>query len=148
MRDALLVLHMLGAGTWIGTNVMQAVVPALIERSGDRAVAAWYRVVASLNLVYIPAVVLILLTGSLMVVLDDAFSFADPFVSIGFAMVVLGLVAGLAVFSPTGRAVAEAAEAGNTATVKSLQGRLTRFGVLDTVLLVFTVFAMVTRLGA
>ena len=147
-RDVLLVLHIAGAGTWLGTNVVQAVAPGLTARQSAEAAAAWYRVSGKFNRIYNPAAILILVTGILLVIQNDAYTFGSLFVTIGFGMVVLGALFGIFVFTPGGEQTAQAIESGDPSQIKKAVARLTRFGTVDTLLLLFTITAMVLRLGA
>jgi hypothetical protein len=149
LRDVLLILHIAGAGTWLGANVVQAMAPSLAGKQGPAAQAGWYRVAAKLSSrLYMPAAILILATGIWMVLLEDAYGFGTLFVTIGFGMIVIGALLGIFVFDRGSQQAASAIEAGDQSAVKSATGRIAAFGVLDTVLLLFTITAMVLRLGA
>ncbi|HEX6221908.1 MAG TPA: hypothetical protein VF115_12510 [Acidimicrobiia bacterium] len=147
-RDILLVLHIAGAGTWLGANVVQAVVPPVAARKSAEVLAGWYRITSALaTRLYVPAAILILLTGVLMVLENDAYGFGSLFVTIGFGMIVVGALLGQFVFGPGGVAAAEAIESGEGTAIRTTVGRLTRYGLIDTLLLLFTITAMVLRLG-
>ena len=146
-RDVLLILHIAGAGTWLGANVVQAVAPPALARAGSSALAGWYRTTSALAVrLYIPAAVLILITGILMVLQSDTYSFASIFVSIGFGMILVGALLGRFVFGPGGEQAAAAVEAGDEGSIRRAVSRLTTFGLIDTLLLLFTITAMVLRL--
>lgn len=145
-RDVLLVLHIAGAGTWLGANVVQAVVPAPLARAGSDALAGWYRTTSRLSTrLYIPAALLILITGVLLVVQSDAYGFASNFVTVGFGTIIVGAILGRLVFEPGGEVAASAVESEDGARIKSAAGRLAGFGILDTLLLLFTITVMVLR---
>lgn len=147
-REVLLILHIAGAGTWLGTNVVQAIVPPIAARQSTELLAGWYRITSVMaSRLYVPAAILILLTGVLMVLDSDAYGFGTLFVTIGFGMIVVGALLGQFVFGPGGDAAAEAAENGDAGAMRAAVARLTRFGVLDTILLLFTITAMVLRLA-
>jgi len=147
-RDILLVLHIAGAGTWLGANVVQAVVPPVAARKSAEVLAGWYRITSAMaTRVYIPAAILILVTGVLMVLDNEAYGFGTLFVTIGFGMIIVGSVLGQFVFGPGGEAAADAVESGDPGAIRSAVGHLTRYGVIDTVLLLFTITAMVLRLS-
>lgn len=147
-RDVLLVLHIAGAGTWLGANVVQAVVPPMAARRSAEVLAGWYRITSSMaSRLYVPAAILILITGVLMVLDNEAYGFGTLFVTIGFGMIVVGALFGQFVFGPGGEAAADAVESGEASAIRATVGRLTRYGVIDTVLLLFTITAMVLRLG-
>jgi hypothetical protein len=144
--DIILVLHIASAGVWLGANVIQAVVPGLAAPQGVEVVAGWYRVAGQLSKrLYMPASILILITGIVMVLQDDSFSFGSLFVTIGFGMIVIGALLGIFVFGPGSEAVAEAVESGDQARIKATTARMATFGVVDTLLLLFTMTAMVLR---
>lgn len=149
LRDILLVLHIAGAGTWLGANLLQAVVPRLAGQDDSRVLAGWYRIAGRLSKpIYIPAGVTILVTGVWMVLVSDTYSFADVFVTIGFAVIIIGAVLGSLVFDPTSSKVATALDAGDQATARQAMGKLAGFGALDTLLVLFAILVMVLRLGA
>jgi hypothetical protein len=93
-----------------------------------------------------PAAVLVLLTGIFMVLGSDSYSFGSTFVTIGFAMIVVGAVLGMVVFGPGGEKAADALETGDQGAAQAATSRLARWGVLDTLLLLVTIMAMVLRL--
>lgn len=146
LREILLTFHIAGAGIWLGSNVVQAVVPRMVARHGSEAAAGWYRVAARLgNRVYVPASIVILITGIFLVVGADEYGFGTRFVTVGFTMIVLGAVLGVLVFEKGSERAAEAIESGDQGRVRSAISRLAAFGALDTLLLLLTIVAMVTR---
>lgn len=146
-RNILLVLHIAGAGTWLGANVVQAVVSPAAARFGKEALAGWFRLTSVLaRRLYIPAAILILVTGVLLVLDNEAYGFGSTFVTIGMAMIVVGAVLGMTVFGPGGDAAAAAVESGDASRIRSAVARITRWGIVDTVLLLATITVMVLRL--
>lgn len=147
MRNTLLVLHILGVATWFGANMVLAF-------AGPRAAHAtadtrrwWAETQGSMaRVLYNVAGVLVLITG-VGLVLDGDISFGSTFVTVGFLAVIIGAVLGMAVFGPGTRKLAEAIEAGDEATEKSLNGRLAVFGAIDSLVLVFAIAAMVGKWG-
>lgn len=146
-REILLVLHIAGAGTWFGANIVQAVVPPAAARAGATTLAGWYRITSVLSRrLYIPAAILILMTGVALVIDSDAYGFGSVFVTIGMGMIVVGAILGMVVFGPGGEAAADALDSGDESAIRSAVARLTRWGLVDTLLLLFTITAMVMRL--
>lgn len=149
LRDVLLILHIAGAGTWLGANLVQTMAPRLAASHGPVVTAGWYRVAGRLSKpLYIPAGVLIVLTGVWMILISEAYSFTSVFVLIGLAVVIIGAVLGSVVFEPTSEAAARAIESGDESTSRGAIGKLSGFGVLDTLLVLFAIVVMVLRLGA
>lgn len=149
MRNALLIVHIAAAGAWLGANIVQIAGQRMMAARPPEARAAWYRVTGDLaGPVYIPAGVLLVVTGSWMVLTIDAYSFADAFVIIGLAVVVVGAILGNSVFSPRSEAAADALEAGDNSRLRDATSKLAIFGLLDTLLVLFAITVMVLRLGA
>jgi hypothetical protein len=145
-RDALLFFHIVGAGTWLGANVVQMVAPSMAFAQGDQAAAGWMRIGGNLGKrLYMPAGIVVLLTGILLVIQSPVFGFADRFVTVGFAMIIFGNVLGPVVFTPGAEKTAQALEAGDRDMATALLGRIGRFGALDTILLLFTFWVMIIR---
>lgn len=147
-HDILLVLHIAAVGTWLGANIMQALVPGLLGPT-SAAASAWFRTTEKLSgRLYIPAGVTVLVTGILLVINSDLYGFGSVFVSIGFGAVVIGAVLGSTVFGPKSLVIANALDSGDTALAESTRATTGQFGVLDTLILLFTIYAMVSKLGA
>lgn len=146
-RDILLVLHIAGAGTWLGANVVQAVIPPAAAKAGAATLAGWYRLTSVMaRRLYIPAAVLILVTGVLLVLQDGRYGFGSTFVTIGFGMIVVGALLGSLIFGPGGEAAADAVESGDGSAIRKAVARITRWGLIDTLLLLVTITVMVLRL--
>lgn len=146
-RDALLIFHIAGAGTWLGANVVQAVVPTAAARVGVEALAGWYRVTSVLaKRLYMPAATIILVTGVLLVLDSPVYGFASTFVTIGFGMILVSALLGVFVFAPGGESAAEAVESGDPGRIRSAVASLGRWGMIDTLLLLLTITVMVLRL--
>lgn len=147
LRDILLVLHIAGAGTWFGANIVQAVVPSMAMKQAGAAASGWYRIAGRLSTVlYMPAAIVILVTGIFLVLQSDVYGFGSLFVSIGFVTIVIGALLGIFVFGPVSTRAADAIDAGDTAGAKAATGRLAAFGVIDTLLVLTTITVMVLRL--
>jgi len=148
MTNVVLWLHIVAAGAWIGTNVVRAVAPPLLADGGPLVKATWARTVAGFSRrIYNPAAVVLLLTG-IELVRSLNYSYGNLFVLIGIGMVIVGGALGGMVFAPSGRSLADAVEAGDDGAVRRLDGKIRTFGILDTVLVLFTVYAMVASLGS
>lgn len=116
---------------------------------GDSATVAWRERSAVLGrALYPPAAVLVLITGILLVVGGDAYSFADTFVSLGFLAFVVGLVLGVGVYAPQGRKALEELKAGNVSAALAIDRRIMAIGVAELILLVLTLLSMVYRWGS
>lgn len=148
MGALLLFVHILAAGAWLGASFTQVAVTPAMRRTGGAPAAAWMRQTARLGVVlYTPAAVALLITGFWMVIRESAYEFEQTFVALGIITVIIGMVLGMRVFGPGGREVADLHDAGEEAEAATAHKRLTVYGLLDTLLVVFTVWAMVKRLG-
>lgn len=148
-RDILLVLHIAGVGAWFGANVVQIFIPPAAAQIGAATLASWYRMTSVMaRRLYMPAAILILITGILLVIESPIYGFGSTFVTIGFAMILVGALLGIFVFGPGGGAAADAVESGDQNTIRAAVARITRWGMIDTLLLLVTITVMVIRLGA
>jgi hypothetical protein len=148
LRDILLVLHIAGAGTWFGANIVQAVVPSMALKQAGATASGWYRIAGRLSTVlYMPAAILILLTGVFLVLQSDVYDFGSLFVTIGLFTVVVGALLGAFVFGPVSKRAADAIDARDDTGAKAATGRLATFGVVDTLLVLATITVMVLRLA-
>lgn len=149
MASVLLFIHILAACAWWGTSAVQMVTNRRMAASSDQIAANWLRTVVSYgNTIYLPSAVLLLITGVWMVLIDDAYGFGNLFVTIGFAMVILGAVFGARIFGPLSERAAELREEGNSADAQPIYARLRTAGMVDGFLLTLTIAAMVGRWGA
>lgn len=147
-RNILLVLHIAAVGAWFGANLMQMIVPGLLGPVSPAA-ASWFRTTEKMaGRFFIPAAVTILVTGILLVLDSEAYGFGSVFVSIGFVAIVIGAVLGSTVFGPKSVAIADAIDSGETDRANKMRGTVGSFGILDTLILLFTIYAMVSKLGA
>jgi hypothetical protein len=146
-RNLLLVIHIAAVGAWLGANVIQALVPGLIGPE-SAAASAWFRATEKLSgRFYIPVGVTVLLSGILLVLNSEIYSFGSAFVAIGFLAIIVGAVLGSVVFGPKSRAIADAIDSGDTTLARTTRESTGRFGILDTLVLLFTIYAMVAKLG-
>lgn len=150
METALLLIHILGAAAWFGGSVIQAYVTPRVSAAGGATAASWQRVIVGLGKhVYPPAAVVVLITGfGLVGVSDGVYGYGDPFVVVGILMVVVGAALGIRLFGPLAEKTAAAFDDGDHPTAEGLLKRAAGFGILDTLLLVFTFIVMVYRWGA
>lgn len=141
-------IHIAAAGAWFGANVMQAVVPTMAAKQSVETAAGWYRIAGQLSKrYYTPAAIILLLTGVAMVINNDTYGFGTLFVTIGFGMIVIGALIGIFVLDPGATVAADVIESGDPGEIKAAVARMARFGTIDTLLLLFTITAMVLRLG-
>lgn len=148
MADFLLWLHIAGAGTWLGANIVQAVVPQLAAAQGPTVAAGWFRIGRALGIrLYMPAGIIVLLTGIGLVIDSEIYGFGEVFVGIGFATIVIGIILGNVFIDRAAAAAAEAVDSGDAGRIRRAAARLATFGTIDTLILLFTIYAMVSRLG-
>ncbi len=84
MRNTLLVLHILAAASWFGTNMVQVAVLPGINRQGAAAAASWHRTALGfVYRIYTPAAVVSVATGILLLTaVDTPYEFSHAFVAI------------------------------------------------------------------
>jgi uncharacterized membrane protein len=151
MRDTLLTIHILGAGVWIGTNVMGFIVNPQINPAA-RVIASdhWHHTVVGFKrYLYMPAYLIVLITGVLLVTAVDGspYEMSDTFVMIGFLGIFVAVLSGI-YFARQGRKVAAAYDADDKRTAASIEQRIAGWSLVDTAVIVMTMGTMVSKLGA
>ncbi len=149
MRDALLIVHILGVSTWFGANMVQMFVTPRMSKAGHAVAAEWQRTVVAMGKVLYPvAAVVVLLSGfGLLGTSNNVFSLSDTFIIVGVVMVVIGAALGMAFFGPHGEKAAAAYTEGDSDRGTAMVRRTAGMGTLDTALLVVTIAAMVMKWG-
>ncbi len=148
MRDFLLIVHIVGAGAWVGANLTQAVVGASFRDADAASSAAWARATARMaTALYYPAGAFILATGIALVVDSSVYTFADPFVSLGLLVVLYGFASGWLLFRPKALRVAERLDANDRAGAAPDERVIFIAGAIDTVIIIATITAMVLKWG-
>lgn len=148
MRTFLLWLHIVAIAAWLGGNLTQLFIAPILDRVGSRVAEEWYKATVKMGSVYYSvAAVVIIITGIGLVLDQPSYSFSDPFVSIGFTAVFFGAIMGIGFFGPKGRAAAQAHAIGDGGTAAKVRGQLFSGAALDTAVVLFTIWAMVAKVG-
>ncbi|MCB0973984.1 MAG: hypothetical protein KDB86_05430 [Actinobacteria bacterium] len=140
-------IHIAAVATWFGANMVQAFVSRSVV-SSSREVRLWWsdNLLAMARVLYNVAGIVVLITG-VGLVIDGDISMASTFVSIGFLAVIIGAGLGMGVFAPGLRKYSAAVKAGNETEAKAIWDRLGMFGILDSAILLLTIYAMVDHWG-
>lgn len=148
MRDTLLIIHVLAAGTWIGGSATVLFLSRRMGSSGAETGRSFMAGFEKMGRMYFPpAAIVLLLTGILMVTDSNVFEFKHAFVIIGIAVVIIGAVLGARVFDPLAKRAQQAHADGDEGALASVYARFRAMGALDLLLLVIAVMAMVTKFG-
>lgn len=143
-----LFLHIAAAAAWIGAGIRQLVEAPVVRTGEPVARALWYRSqVAMGTRLFAPAAVIVLVSGILLVLDNEAVGFGTPFVSIGFAAVIFGAAVGPAVFGKRGEAAAARLEAGDVAGADEIAKKTRPIALLDMAILLVALAAMVWKWG-
>lgn len=149
MTEFLYFIHILSAAAWFGA--------ALARNLGGRsepkeraAAAVWFAFTVKLaRVVQMPAALALFITGfGLIGLRSDVYSMTDLFVIIGILTTAAGAALGMAVFGPAGRAAASAYQRDDRTAGRAAAARVAWAGWADTVLVAFTILAMVLKWGA
>ncbi len=149
LRNIALWIHILGAGTWIGANVAQAVVgPRMMEDNTSGRV--WLRTLEKISgPLYGGAGAAILLTGIYLVLRSGSgYSFGSVFVGIGIAVLIVTGFMGSAVFGKKTKQILGMYDSGDTSNVAKVYRTIGPWGIFDTALVALAIFAMVAKWGA
>jgi hypothetical protein len=111
MYRVLLFVHILSAIVWFGGAMFSEALVAMNRRKGDREyVATWTSVAETGARVYPFATILLIVTAIAMVV--QRWSFGTMWIDVALGLFILSFVVGIAYFSPRGKKINEAFEAG------------------------------------
>ncbi len=149
MRNILLWFHIIGAAMWLGANVAQAFIGPRLMANRETA-PGWLRAVEKASgPLYGIASALILISGVILILTSDGvYRFSSLFVTIGFAVLILGgALAGL-VFGRKTKQMIGLYDAGQDAQVPAIYRSLSTWGILDSLLVAFAILAMVSKWGA
>lgn len=147
MRTTLLTLHLIGVAAWLGGNLTQLTLLPLFERGGHAVAAAWHMATGQMaRFYYSIAGTLVFLTG-IGLVSDSGYSYGDPFVSIGFAVVIISFVLGITLFGPQAQAAKKAHEAQDSTSAQKHRRTIVVAGLFDTLILLIALWAMVEKVG-
>ncbi len=148
MGEVLLFVHVTAVAVWIGAGVTQLIVSPAMGRFGGATAANWMRQTVRLGRVlFSPAAVLVLISGVWMVARESVYEYEQTFVVIGFVAVALGAFLGIRIYGPGGEEVAGLHEAGETDRAVQKHQRLLTIGAAEVAFLLFTVWAMINRIG-
>jgi uncharacterized membrane protein len=145
MRDGLLVLHILSAAAWIGGGLYSWYAFTHLARAGSEAGDSVPVLARTADRYFGPAAGLTLLTGIVLVLTVDPWGWTDTFVLVG-----LGAFLFSAIWQPLVSNKVQArllgAVSGEGDTDRALGG-LHRSTAVELAILVFAVWAMVSKLG-
>jgi hypothetical protein len=144
-RTLLLVLHIGGVGAWLGANFLQLVLVPRFDREQPAVAAAFTRQLIWLGERYYNVAGGVIAITGVLLVLDGDWSWSAGFVGVGITVIILGGVLGVAVFAPLAKRRLAALEAGDVAEAGAVQGKILRFALLDTALILTAVLAMVDK---
>lgn len=148
MYKFLLFLHVLAAAAWIGAALKEAIEKPLIHHGEPAVRAFWLRSQMKLaTRLYIPAAVIVLVTGIVMVVDNEAIGFGTTFVSIGFFMLIFGAAVGGGLLGQRAEQAATHLERGDVTAAAAVDAKARPFELLDIALLLLTLAAMVWKWG-
>jgi uncharacterized membrane protein len=143
-RTLVLTIHIAGVAGWLGANLTQLVLNPQMARQGREVEASWTRAQMFLGQRYYNVVgAVIAVTGVLLVLHEPVADWSSGFVWVGLAVVVLGGVLGVAVFTPLTHRRLAAIEAGDEAGRAASAQRTVVMACIDTALVLTAVLAMV-----
>jgi hypothetical protein len=145
LRDVLLVAHIAAVSAWLGANIVQFVLTPWFARRPVEQNLGWVSATLFLGRrFYNVAGMLIAFTG-VSLVLETDYNFSSRFVMVGIATIVVGAVLGVAVFDRLMNRHVEALQSSDLALAARLRARTLQVAVIDTSLVLTTIFVMVKR---
>jgi uncharacterized membrane protein len=148
LRNVLLVIHILAAAAWIGGAYGLAFLASRFRRLGHSAGAAYMTAAGAMGRVYFNVAGVLVVLSGIWLVIDGIYDFEDPFVVIGFAVVVVSALLGALIYPKILSDGLAAHQKEDEAQVADAYDRLRRVSLLDNLILVVAVVAMVYKWGA
>jgi uncharacterized membrane protein len=142
-------LHVMGGITWLGAGIGLSIVAWRLRKAGDHdAIVAIYQREKDLsNFIFMPASLITIVFGLLMVFTEDVLGFSDLWILIGIGGVVLSFVAAVGMAAPAGKRYMDAVGSdgpGSPAAIAALS-KVSRLNMVDVLILTVVVWAMVAK---
>lgn len=147
LNTTLLVIHILAAAVWFGGILVLSFASSTLGNA-DAAARRWFAdaQLAVGRVAFSLAAVLTFITG-LWLTLDQDISMGSTFVTIGFAVAIVGAALGMAVFAPACKQLAAAIDAGDKMAEEAASKKVMAVNALNAVLLLVAIVSMVGRWG-
>jgi uncharacterized membrane protein len=146
VEDLWLTIHILAAALWFGAGFFMNLLMARLSMKGEQqAVAGISTQTSFISRFFDTAAIVTLVAGVALVLTVDAWEFSDPFVSIGFAGVLITLGIGHGMITPTSKKLAAALAAGNAEEAQALGQRMGMLSTIDSLVLLLVIIAMVVK---
>lgn len=145
MHNALLVIHVLAAASWLGAGVAVTQLSSMTlkqESPGAGMAVAFERLGPR---TFMPAGIIVAITGILLVI-GSSWQFSNLFVIIGIIVVVTGAFLGARVFPPLTQKVQQADQAADVSKVRDLYRRYWVLALVDVGLVAVAATAMLLKL--
>jgi len=149
MYKALLIVHILGAITWVGGGVFSTTTSRAALRTGEGLAAVARREAWAGTRLFGPAAGLTLLAGIGLVISSDVWAFGQTWVWLSLTLVAISFVVGGAFYGPTWKRMLDLDNddpAG--ADLARLRSLVANVSVADLTMMVVVVVLMVTKPGA
>lgn len=145
-------LHVVAVVVWVGSGIGLVILMRLLRRSGDRrgALSVGRQLETLGKMLFMPASAATLAFGIVMVLISDSVSFSDLFILIGFAAIAVSIILSVVVRLPTGASIGTFVQEGgpDDPRIDNAFSRLMRVNMADQAILIVTIWAMVTKVGA
>lgn len=145
-------LHVVAVVVWVGSGIGLVILMRLLRRSGDRrgALSVGRQLETLGKMLFMPASAATLAFGIVMVLISDSVSFSDLFILIGFAAIAVSIIMSVVVRLPTGASIGTFVQEGgpDDPRIDNAFSRLMRVNMADQAILIVTIWAMVTKVGA
>jgi hypothetical protein len=147
-RNVVLAVHILSVACWFGANVVQLLLSPRYAKGDVDEAAGWTRQTIWLGERFYTTNGAVLLLTGVTLVIDGPWTFSDPFVWVGIAVIVIGAAMGGAFFGPLAKKRLAGLESGDIAAADAAQARIIRLAYVDSALIVLAVLAMIDKWGA
>lgn len=143
LNTTLLVIHILAVAVWFGGILVLSYASSTLA-GADASARRWFAgaQLAVGRVAFSVAAVLTFVTG-IWLTLDQKISMGSTFVTIGFAVVIVGTILGMAVFAPACKQLVAAIDAGDKDAEEAASKKLMTTNAVNAILLLVAVVSMV-----
>lgn len=140
-----LLVHIAFVAVWLGSSVSLALASSSAGKQGG-PVLTWFAGVSKVLNMRVKSVAFVMLFISGMGLIgmsNDLFDYGEPFVSVGFAAIIIGGAIGGMVHAPASKALAEAAENGDAQSARKAASKASLANGVEVVIVLITMFMMI-----
>ena len=147
--DAVQLVHVLAAMTWVGGGIMLTGLSWRVERSDDETLRMQFARASSLaGPIAGTSAMIVLIAGSVMVAMNDAWTVSQTWIWLALVLFFVSMGIGAGYYGRVGKRIEAAVAAGDAPQVDRLGRQMLRVSLIDLAVVITVVGLMVFKPGA